>query len=150
MKFVSFMFAFSINKILNGLIGLSGQFSSVFVKSNSFALIKVPLSTLCGDYTWPKFSAYSIWKSYLNVSDVWETANYSFPGITYISEKISRYCKRLKKVKYSLHTLYLVMHINNNAHKKENVGHKLKTTLHPLYFLCWTPSPYCRIDKVRI
>lgn len=54
----------------------------------------------CGGYTPPVFTANSIW----NKSDAHET-----------QEKISRCCKQIRKVKYSLHMLHYVKYCSNKA-----------------------------------
>ena len=40
------------------------------------------------------------------MSDARATANCSFPGITHISEKISRCCSQLRKMKYKLQIVH--------------------------------------------
>ena len=45
------------------------------------------------------------------MSDARETANCSFPGITHISEKISRCCYQLTRAKYSNHIMHYRSHI---------------------------------------
>ena len=44
--------------------------------------------------------------TFLNISDARETAICSFTGITHISEKISRCCEHIRKVKYSFHIVH--------------------------------------------
>ena len=45
-------------------------------------------------------------ENFLNMSDAQKIENCSFPGITGISEKISRSCKQLTQAMYRLHIEY--------------------------------------------
>ena len=50
-------------------------------------------------------------------NQIGNNTNCSFPGLTHISDKISRYCKQLTKAKYSLQIVHWVTHSNINANK---------------------------------